>query len=300
MKKEMYEKQVKLLLQIIPEVAKEKIFALHGGTCINLFVRDMVRLSVDIDLTYIPLEDRDTSLSNMLAGLAKIEESIKKIIPDAETNLKEKEVKLIINVKDVVVKIEVSVMNRGLLGDLQTRILCAKAQETYEAFCEISSVSTGQLYGGKICAALDRQHPRDLFDVKYLLENEGFNQEIKEGFILMLLCSERPIYEMLNPHLLDQHSAFENQFDGMTVEDFTYEDYERTRLELITVINQQLTETDKRFLLSFKNLNPDWNIYPYADFPGVKWKMINLNNLKVNNPDKHAQLFAKLKEILKV
>lgn len=288
------------MLQIIPEVAKEKIFALHGGTCINLFVRDMVRLSVDIDLTYIPLEDRDTSLSNMVAGLARIEESIKKIISNAETDLKKKEVKLIISVKDVVVKIEVSVMNRGLLGDSQTRILCAKAQETYEAFCEISSVSTGQLYGGKICAALDRQHPRDLFDVKYLLENEGFNKEIREGFILMLLCSERPIHEMLNPHLLDQRTAFENQFDGMTAEKFTYEDYERTRLELIKLVNQKLIDADKHFLLSFKDLNPDWNIYPYAEYPGVKWKLINLNKLKANNPDKHAQLLNKLKEALKV
>lgn len=72
MKRAMYEKQVRLLLQIMPEVAKEKIFALHGGTCINLFVRDMVRLSVDIDLTYIHLEDRENSLFNMLAGLSRI------------------------------------------------------------------------------------------------------------------------------------------------------------------------------------------------------------------------------------
>lgn len=204
------------------------------------------------------------------------------------------------SVKNVVVKIEVSVMNRGLLGDIQTRILCTGAQETYEAFCEMTTVSTGQLYGGKICAALDRQHPRDLFDVKYLLENEGFNQEIREGFILMLLCCERPIHEMLEPNLLDQRVAFENQFDGMTAEEFTYEDYERTRSELIALIKQELTDQDKQFLVSFKALNPDWSIYQYAEFPGVKWKLINLNKLKTNNPDKHAELFNKLKNVLKV
>lgn len=299
MSRQMYEKQVSLLLQVLPEVAKEKIFALHGGTCINLFVRDMVRLSVDIDLTYIPLEDRTISLSNMLAGLARIEGNIKRIIPNAETDLKNKEVKLIVSAKNVVVKIEVSVMNRGLLGDIKMRVLCPKAQETFDAFCEMATVSTGQLFGGKICAALDRQHPRDLFDVKYLLENEGFNEEVRAGFVLMLLCSERPIHEMLNPNLIDQRAAFENQFYGMTTEEFTYEDYERTRLELINTINEQLTEQDKQFLLGFKNLTPEWDIYPYAEYPGVKWKLLNLDKLRTVNPSKHRQVFDKLKEVLK-
>lgn len=296
----MYEKQVALLLQILPEVAKVEMFALHGGTCINLFVRDMLRLSVDIDLTYIPIEDRSTSLSNILKGLNRVADTIRNIIPDSIIDVKEKEFKLIVSVKNVVVKVEVSVMNRGLLGNAETRILGAKAQETFEAFCEISSVSIGQLYGGKICAALDRQHPRDLFDVKYLLQNEGFTKEIKEGFLLMLLCSERPINEMLNPHLLDQKTAFENQFEGMASDDFSYEEYEKTRMELVEIVNQELTQDDKNFLLSFKNLTPNWSIYPFSEFPGVKWKQLNLNNLKNNNPDKHKQLFDKLKEVLKM
>ena len=105
---------------------------------------------------------------------------------------------------------------------------------------------------------------------------------------------------MLNPHLLDQKMAFENQFEGMASEDFSYEDYEKTRIKLIEVINQELTQEDKKFLLSFKNLTPDWSIYPFSEFPGVKWKQLNLNKLKNNNPKKHKQLFDKLKEVLKV
>lgn len=296
----MYEKQVVLLLQILPEVAKVEMFALHGGTCINLFIRDMLRLSIDIDLTYIPIEDRSTSLSNILKGLNTVADNIQTIIPDSIIDVKEQEFKLIVSVKNIVVKVEVNVMNRGLLGNAETRILCAKVQETFEAFCEISSVSIGQLYGGKICAALDRQHPRDLFDIKYLLQNEGFSKAVKEGFLLMLLCSERPINEMLNPHLLDQQTAFENQFEGMTSEDFSYEDYEKTRVELIEVVNCELTQDDKVFLLNFKNLTPDWSIYRFSEFPGVKWKQLNLNKLKNNNPEKHKQLFDKLKEVLKM
>lgn len=296
----MYEKQVRLLLQILPEVAKETVFALHGGTGINLFVRNMPRLSVDVDLTYIPIEDRKTSLTNILQGLNAIAGNIQRIIPQANTDIKEEEAKLIVRVGSVIMKIEVSVMNRGLWGDPETRLLCTKAQDTYEAFCEMRTVSLGQLYGGKICAALDRQHPRDLFDVKYLLENGGFTKKIKEGFLLLLLCSERPINEMLAPHLLDQRIAFEKQFEGMTREAFTYDDYEKVRLELIEVVNQSLTKEDKHFLLGFKNLIPDWSIYPFSEFPAVRWKLLNLKKLKDSNPEKHTQLSGKLKDVLKI
>lgn len=112
----------------------------------------------------------------------------------------------------------------------QTKLeLCERAQNDFDAYCEINTVPLGQLYGGKICAALDRQHPRDLFDVKYLLENEGFSAEVKEGFLLCLLSSDRPINEILFPHLLDQRSAMDNQFSGISDETFTYAQYEQVR-----------------------------------------------------------------------
>jgi len=63
-----YRAQVDLLLQTIPFIAEENIFALHGGTAINLFVRDMPRLSVDIDLTYLPIDNRKKALSNISEG----------------------------------------------------------------------------------------------------------------------------------------------------------------------------------------------------------------------------------------
>jgi hypothetical protein len=77
-----YKKQVTLLLKVLPEVAKEACFALHGGTAINLFIRDMPRLSIDIDLTYIPLENRQLSFQNINQGLCRIKENIQRIIPD--------------------------------------------------------------------------------------------------------------------------------------------------------------------------------------------------------------------------
>ena len=93
--KDIYKKQAALLLDILPEIEMEKIFGLHGGTAINLFYFDMPRLSIDIDLTYIP-------------------------------------------------------------------------------FSNVTTVSTGQLWGGKVNAALDRQHPRDLFDMRNLFNEIGY------------------------------------------------------------------------------------------------------------------------------
>ena len=60
-----YVAQVRLLLSVLPDIAREPVFALKGGTAINLFYRDMPRLSVDIDLTYLPVADRQSSLEDM-------------------------------------------------------------------------------------------------------------------------------------------------------------------------------------------------------------------------------------------
>jgi hypothetical protein len=157
-------------------------------------------------------------------------------------------------------------------------------------------VPIGQLFGGKIVAALDRQHPRDLFDVKYMLENEGFTSQIKEGFIFFLLCSERPLHELLSPNFKDQRSAHENQFLGMTEEPFDYDDFESTREKLVQVVNQGLTQRDKAFLLSVTELNPDWSVYNFQKFPSVLWKMQNLRKLRDDNPEKYKGYLEILKE----
>lgn len=186
-----YKKQVALLLSVLPEVAKEKSFALHGGTAINLFIREMPRLSVDIDLTYIPIEDRETTLANIGTALAEIKTRIEKVVPDVRVIDRSERGKLQISQAGTVIKLEVNLVGRGTLADPVELPLCLRAQEEFEAFCSIQTVSFEQLYGGKICAALDRQHPRDIFDVKYLLEMEGFSQKIKKGFFLCLLGSDR-------------------------------------------------------------------------------------------------------------
>lgn len=118
-------------------------------------------------------------------------------------------------------------------------------QDEFGKFAAINVVSLAELYGGKICAAVDRQHPRDLFDVKLLFENEGFTDNIWEGFKIGLISHYKPVNELLTPILKDQKQAFEKQFAGMTLEPFTYDDYESTRKTLVVSIQQRLTDDDK-------------------------------------------------------
>lgn len=293
-----YRNQVKLLLDVLPVVAEEKCFALHGGTAINLFIRDMPRLSVDIDLTYIPVEDRETSIANINDTLQRIKSAIEKSVPGTFVEHKTANAKLQISNRDASIKLEVNLTKRGIYKSTEERPLCEKAQKDFDVFCVMPVVSLGLLYGGKICAALDRQHPRDLFDVKYLLENEGFTDDIKEGFLFCLLGSDRPINEVLRPNFQDQRSALTNQFDGMTADPFSYEEYEQIRENLVKTIHERLTDEDKAFLLAFKNLVPDWSRLNFADFPSIKWKLQNLQKLKDSNPGKHAELYEALKKKL--
>lgn len=161
-----YRQQVSLLLSVLPEVAKEKCFALHGGTAINPFVRVRPRLSVDIDLTYLPIEDRETSLKHIAEALVRIKTSLEKVITGVRITPRLDAGKLQISANRVDIKLEVNLVNRGIIADPKDMTLSEKAQTSFEAFCITQVVPIGQLFGGKIVAALDRQHPRDLFDAK--------------------------------------------------------------------------------------------------------------------------------------
>ena len=296
-----YKKQVSLLLDILPEIAKEDVFALHGGTAINLFSLNMPRLSIDVDITYIPAsENRDTDLQNIRVSLKRIKERLEKQIPNIsfpDLNRAEEELKLLCATPDASVKVEVNQINRGIIAKTELAVLCDKAQETFDKFCEVRMVSPKQLWGGKINAALDRQHPRDLFDIKNLINKVGYSTDIKEGFLFFLLCGKRPIHELLHPNYIDQSAIFENQFNGMTDSFFGENEYKETREQLIRMINESLTTEDKDFLLSFAKGEPDWTIVDYSKYPAIRWKLLNINKLKESNPLKYAEQVNAVKRI---
>src|SRR5574344_1951837 len=290
-----FKDRLELLLRILPVIDKEHCFAVHGGTAINLFVNDMPRYSVDIDLTYIPLEGRNESLENIKESLKKISEGIKRSIPNVNIVVHLDVCKIICFYHDRYVKIEVNKTKRGIVGGDVKRIpLCPKAQKIFGLYMETNLVPITQLYGGKIAAALSRQHPRDLFDISRMSISL---QEAKLGFMFCLLGSDRPLYETFAPKLIDQKQAMINQFAGMTDEPFKYSDYELARKDLIKGINNLMNDEDKKFLIKFENATPEWDTSPSKDlipYPSVQWKLQNLRILPNNNPEKLDENVEKL------
>jgi len=299
--KDIYKKQVGLLIDILTEIAKEENFALHGGTAINLFHLNMPRLSVDIDLTFVPFSDSRNEDLNKIRQLLKLLKSrLKTTFPNIhleDEKRAEEELKLLCAKDGATVKVEVNQINRGLIAETCTKILCSRAEEEFDRFCEVKTVSVGQLWGGKLNAALERQHPRDIFDVKNMLQKVGFTEEIKQGFLFFLLCGKRPIDEILNPNFTNQRVIFDSQFSGMTNDEFTYQEFEKIREELVPMIQKSLTDSEKEFLLSFVSGNPIWKNFDYSKYPAIKWKLLNINKLKEENPIKFSESIMKLENL---
>jgi predicted nucleotidyltransferase component of viral defense system len=297
-----YFKQVQLLVEVLPYVIMDKYFALKGGTAINLFVRDMPRLSVDIDLMYLPIEPRDESLSN----IAKIFEDMSNTI---ESSMKFTKVhklyqrgdgklsKLQVERKGVRIKIEASPVTRGTVRE---PILMQNTQSVQDMFGFVSTtvVHIDDLYAGKMCAALDRQHPRDFYDIRGLLDNEGISNNLMDVFIVYLISGNQPISKLLNPNRIDISRTYEEQFVGMTTVPVELEVLLQTREELIETVNKKLTPTHKEFLIGFKKGQPDWSLLPFKnikELPSIKWKEINLSKM---NDTSRTEVIKKLQAVL--
>lgn len=300
-----YRAQVDLLLQVLPHVAKEKSFALKGGTAINLFVRDMPRLSVDIDLSWLPFDDRATALEGIADALRRVKVRVEAAIPACRATLVPQsdgqEAKLTCRTPDAQIKVEVNTTIRGYLLPPRMMDVADTVESEFGRFVSVNVISHAELFGGKICAALDRQHPRDLFDVHQMLENEGLTADIRMGFMASLLSHSRPIHEMIRPNFQDQETVFETQFAGMAFTPFRYTDFEHTRERLVQEINKGWSDNDCSFLLGFKQGKPDWSLLPLENLsrmPAVQWKLLNIQKLIKQNPDKHAKQLNALEERL--
>lgn len=303
-KTSIYYKQVQLLMEVLPYVSKEDCFALKGGTAINMFVRDMPRLSVDIDLMYLPIEDRSISLQNIAESFESIAKDIESSIRTAKVHRLDQRgdetlSKLQVEKNGVRIKIEASPVTRGTVRDSSILSVSARVEEEF-GFVETSVIHLDDLYAGKLCAALDRQHPRDFFDVRGLLDNEGISDTLMDVFIVYLISSSQPLSKLLQPNLIDIERIFKEQFVGMPIEPMSLEVLEKTRVELISTIRSKLTQNHRNFLIGFKEGKPDWNLLPFAgieDLPSVKWKILNLE--KMSKP-KRLKAVQKLKDTLEI
>src|SRR5690554_6670220 len=203
-----YADTVRLLLTVAPEVFANDIFAMKGGTAINLFLRDMPRLSVDIDVVYLPRErSRDEALRDVNQQLAAISERISK------------------------------------LG------LHARTSDRFSVEFDLPILAPDELYGSKLVAALDRQHPRDLFDVWQLYESGGINDGMVE-------CSLETLTEA------------------------------RARLQRELVV--RLTGPQRQFLIGLARAEPDWSLLACRhaqELPALRWKLSNLEMFRKRRPE---------------
>ena len=208
-----------------------------------------------------------------------------------------KRYKLLVWQKEISVKIEVSPVLRGSVYPEEFGELCAKARAAF-GFARIQLLSFEDLYAGKLCAALDRQHPRDLYDVQLLFNNEGINEQMKNAFLVYLMSHNRPMAELLEPTPQDISPLFRTEFEGMTYEPVSLEQLEKTFQKMVRKIHAAMTDADRNFLLALKRGTPDWQTFalPEAErLPAIQWKIYNLDRM---NSGKRKKAAAKLEKVL--
>lgn len=295
-----YRRQVALLVRLLPLIAEENCFALKGGTAINLFIRNLPRLSVDIDLTYVPVQARAESLAAIDAAFGRIIDRVKKSIAGAqitEARTEGARTRLLVRAEGVQTKVEVTPVLRGCVYQPELRSV-TKAVEDAFGFAEMPVVSFADLYAGKLVAALDRQHPRDFFDVRDLLANEGIDDALRRAFLVYLISHDRPMHEVLQPRRKDISEEFVRGFNGMTEDPVTIEELAAARETLIADIVGKMPAGHRKFLVSFERGAPDWpllGLSAAAELPAVKWRQLNLDKL---TPEKRAALVAALEKAL--
>lgn len=252
-------RQVRLLTRILPLVAAEKSLALKGGTAINLFVRDLPRLSVDIDLVNLPMDDRDMALKNIAEALSRIAETIIAAMPGTEIirsfEHQADALRLFVSQGDDRIKIEFLPVLRGSVFPEELREVAPAVEEQF-GYVEMQLLSIPDLYAGKICAALDRQHPRDLFDVKLLFEVEGLREDLVRTFLVYLISHNRTMAELLQPTRKDIAGIYQGEFVRVSQIEVSLEELLAVRERPIGDLNKALTEDQGKFLLSFKARRP--------------------------------------------
>ena len=297
---ERYLRQSELVVRCIPSIAEESCFAIKGGTAINLFELDLPRLSVDIDLTFLPVTDRDTSIREINAALARIVERLKArgfVVRMRGTDVSRK---MACSANGAEIKIEPNFILRGTVYPTRQLELAPKMSEIVGASAEMAVLSREELYGGKFCAALDRQHPRDLFDVAQFFGGGGTVEDVKGGFLTLALGHNRPLHEILAPNMLDQSETFASQFAGMSDIPFTYDEHIAMFRRLVADINASLTREDRERLIAFTALEADADVFGIPGLeklPAIIWKRKNLETLRIRDAHKFANNVKALENI---
>jgi predicted nucleotidyltransferase component of viral defense system len=280
----------RLMAEIAPVVFESGVFALKGGTAINLFLRDMPRLSVDLDVVFfdyrVPRAEALTAINEALrlANTRLTKHGFKvKTVSAADMG----ETKLLVQRNDLSVKIEVNTVMRGAVHPTRPMSLTASASDALMVDLELPLLSPEDIYGGKLVAAMDRQHPRDLFDVMELFAHGGITPQIRRAFVVYLASHNRTFHEVLFPTPKDIRLAYEGSFAGMTSEPVTIEALLETRDRLFQELPAALDANEREFLRTLVQAKPTWSLLdiPHLEeLPAIRWRLQNLQQLQRDNP----------------
>lgn len=304
MSAQLYEKTAATMLQIGADVFATSPFALKGGTAINFFVQNMPRFSVDLDLVFVP---RDINRAEALATINKELRAISRRLTqrgfsvEAPPTDQAEHTKLYVRHEDIEVKIEVNHVFRGTLLPVQQRSLAPAAAAAFGSRLEVPMLAIEELYGGKLVAAMDRQHPRDIFDVKVLFDTIGLSTAMVDCFVAYLAGHHRPVHEVISPRDKDLKPVFIAEFLDMPREPVSLEALENTRARLKLTLQSSLMDNHKAFLLGLLSGNPPWDALPFpglSSMPALRWKMLNLAKLRHADPARHCAQVELLEKAL--
>ena len=285
-----YADTVRLLLSIAPEVFDNDIFAMKGGTAINLFLLDMPRLSVDIDVVYVPWQTpRDQAHQAIKQELAAITARIEAL--GIETRMvatkKGEYSKLVAETATSQVKVEINLVFRGSVLPTEKRRLSERTSEVFGMEISLPTLVPDELYAGKLVAALDRQHPRDLFDIWQLYEAGGISDGMIDCFVVYLAGHNRPIHEVLFANEKEIVKEYERTFIGMSEAHCSLNTLLEARSQLLHEIPRRLTTAHRKFLSGLVRAQPDWSLLncPHASqLPALRWKLLNLETFRKRRP----------------
>jgi predicted nucleotidyltransferase component of viral defense system len=290
----------RLLTQVAPVVFEDGVFALKGGTAINLFFREMPRLSVDLDLVFSDYRLlRSEALAAINAALRGASARLAKLgfrvhtVSAADMG----ETKLVVQRDGLSVKVEVNTVIRGTVHPPRTMLFSSATSDALLADLELSLASLEDVYGGKLVAAMDRQHPRDLFDVMELFAHEGITPGIRRCFVVYLASHNRTFHEVLFPRSKDIRLDYEGSFAGMTMEPVTIAALAETRERLFRELPAALDENERQFLRTLVRAEPDWallEIPHLAELPAIRWRLHNLQELSRKDPARFHSLHDEL------
>lgn len=279
-----YTDRVQLLVEILPLLTSEPNFALKGGTAINLFEHDLPRLSVDIDLTWLPVDSYAQGLQDIGAAFKRLAKRLvaaplRLQVQTSATQGTGTATRLIASRGRARVQIETSPVMRGAVHPVRQMHVSHQVEDAF-GFATAQVLDFADLYAGKMAAALSRQHPRDLFDLGAMLQDDRADELLWRTFLVYLSCSPKPAWELLDPaEPQGFDTLFESHFNGMTAQPTSVEELLDNRTQLLSRMTGWLDASSVAFLESLENENPNFELIglPHAlDLPGVQRKLQNL------------------------